>query len=554
MNVQKRKNRFRTVVLWISLATVLVAGSAFTSDYFEISKNLEIFTSLYQKLNTYYVDETEPGELMKTGIDAMLKSLDPYTVYYPESKIEDYRFMTTGQYGGIGAIIRTSNGRVLIAEPHEGYAAAKAGLLAGDEIVKVDGRSVEGKNQSEMSEILKGQAGTDITITVNRPGMDQPQDFSFKREEVKIKDVPYYGMLDDQTGYVKLRKFTKTASSEVRAAMNDLKGQGMKRLVFDLRGNGGGLLREAVNIVNFFVPKGQEIVSTRGKLEEWNRTHAALNAPIAPDLPLVVLVNGGSASASEIVSGALQDLDRAVVIGERSFGKGLVQQTKDISFNSKLKLTVAKYYIPSGRCIQKLDYTNRSGSKVDEVADSLIKPFSTIGGRTVYDGRGIDPDVLVDLDDDINIIRGLITNDVIFDYATQYRLANQAIDSADTFTLSDDDYQRFVDFAEQRDFEYNTVTEKVFEDLQEIAAEERYYEGAEEEFAALLESITPEKSDDLMKFKKEITELLESEIASRYYFQTGRIKADLEGDVFISSAIETFDGSYNSLLDGTTDK
>ncbi|MFT4683263.1 MAG: carboxyl-terminal processing protease, partial [Yoonia sp.] len=362
-----KKLRKRTWLLLFPMAFGTFSFVA-TEDYFEISKNLEIFTSLYKELNIYYVDETQPGTLMKTGIDAMLKSLDPYTVYYPESKIEDYQFMTTGQYGGIGAMINKVDDQITIAEPYEGFAAHSAGLIAGDVIKNIDGETIEGKEVSDISSLLKGQAGTKVELTVDRPGKGE-MIIEVIRQDVQIPDVPYYGMLDDKTGYIHLRSFTKTASSEVRKSLTDLRdNQGMEQLVFDLRGNGGGLLREAINIVNIFVQKGTEIVSTKGKLDEWNKTHVALNDPIALEMPLVVLVDGGSASASEIVSGALQDLDRAVVIGSTTYGKGLVQQTKDINYNTKLKLTVAKYYIPSGRCIQKLDYSSRENGTVDEVA------------------------------------------------------------------------------------------------------------------------------------------------------------------------------------------
>lgn len=545
---QSIRRKARKITTLSCLTAALLVGSAFTSDYFEVSKNLEIFTSVYQKLNTYYVDETQPGDLMKTGIDAMLKSLDPYTVYYPESMIEDVRFMNTGQYGGIGAKIITRKDRIIVAEPSEGYAAALAGLLAGDEILEVDGKDVVGFTADELQGLVKGQAGTEITLKVRRPGQEGTLDFTFERDDVKVKDVPYAAMLDDKTGYVKLRKFTKTASSEVRGAMTKLKGEGMEYMILDLRDNGGGLLREAVNIVNFFVPKGTEVVSTRGKLPEWNRTHNTLNDPIAPDLPLIVLVNGSSASASEIVSGTLQDLDRAVVVGTRSFGKGLVQQTKDIAFKSKMKVTVAKYYTPSGRCIQKLDYSNKVGGKADAVPDSLIQPFYTAGGRTVFDGRGIDPDVVVDALTDLNIVNGLLTNDIIFDFCTQYRLEHDRIDTATTFGISSVEYDNFVRFAESKDFEYNTLTEKVFEQLTAAAEKERYSDQAAAELEALKKSITPKVSEDLRRFQPEITEWIEAEIASRYYFQTGRIQANLEGDPFIEQALATLTGNYQQLL------
>lgn len=542
--------RFRIKLIAIIALAIIISAAGVADNYFEVSKNLEIFTGLYRELNIYYVDETQPGELMKTGIDAMLKSLDPYTVYYPESKIEDFRFMTTGQYGGIGALIHSNDGEIIISDPYEGYAAQKAGLRAGDIIEEVDGKSVMGKNQEEISDVLKGQAGTTVDLKIKRFGENQSLNITVTREEVKVPDVPFYGMLDDGVGYIKLNGFTKTASAEVRNAYKDLKDkEGMQKLIFDLRGNGGGLLREAVNIVNFFVPKGTEIVSTRGKLEEWNRTHEALNEPLDLEIPLIVLIDGSSASASEIVSGALQDLDRAVIIGETSFGKGLVQQTKDISYNTKLKLTVAKYYIPSGRCIQKLDYSHRIGNgKVEEVPDSLIMPFHTLNGRPVYDGRGIKPDRVVELGDLSNILNGLLTNNVLFDYATEFRSKVDSIDSARKFSLSDQQYDDFVNFALKQDFSYDTQTEKLFKELERVAKEERYMEGAEQNFTELFDKIEPRKGEDLMKFRTEIQEFLENEIIGRYYFQTGRYEYSLTRDLYIDDALNTFGSRYTEIL------
>ncbi len=545
----KRGRRSIIVALGV---IVLFTSSAFVTSFFEISKNLEIFTTLYRELNIYYVDETEPGQLMKTGIDAMLKSLDPYTVYYPESRIEDYRFMTTGQYGGIGSLIQTIDGKIVISEPYEGFAAAKAGLKAGDIILEIDGENIDDKSQQDISDILKGQSGTEVELLIERPGVDAPQTFKFIREEVKIPDVPYYGMLDEKTGYIKLTGFTKTASSEVRNAYKELEGkQGMTQLVLDLRGNGGGLLREAVNIVNFFVPKGQEIVSTKGKLEEWNKTHIALNPPMAPDIPLTVLIDGGSASASEIVSGALQDLDRAVIIGSESFGKGLVQQTKDIAYNTKMKLTVAKYYIPSGRCIQRLDYSHRGqDGDVDAVADSLIRKFETKGGRAVFDGRGVYPDYEVELEEASNILAGLVANHVIFDFATMFAAENQSIAPAAEFRLTDEQYAEFVEMASSTEFEYRTGTEHMFKELKKTAEAEHYFEGAESEFDALFERIKPTKSSDLIKFKDQVKEYLENEIVARYYYQTGRIQNGLAIDPYIMAVNDVFGNHYKSILSG----
>jgi carboxyl-terminal processing protease len=541
---------------WIAsalLIAVLSSATVLTDEYFEISKNLEIFTSLYKELNIYYVDDTKPGTLMKTGIDAMLRSLDPYTVYYPESKIEDAIFMQTGQYGGIGASVGTIDGKITIMETFQGFAAVKAGLKAGDVITKVAGKSVEGKNYEDITDLLMGQPGSVVELTITRVGDPAPVNVKVTREEIKMKDVPYFAMIEDgKTGYIKLDGFTQTASAEVRAAFTDLKKKNMSQCVLDLRGNGGGLLREAINIVNFFVPKGTEIVRTKGKIEEWNKTYTALNEPLDTQIPLIVLVDGMSASASEIVSGSLQDLDRAVVLGEESYGKGLVQQTKDLAYNSKMKLTVAKYYTPSGRCIQRLDYSHRDDQTgtVKAVSDSLIKPFKTKNGRTVFDGRGISPDVEVKRDDASNILAGLMNHYVVFNWASIYAAKHSTIDSAATFRLSDNDYNDFVNYAVQQKFEYNTNTEELYKKLKDAAKDEKYYEGAEKEFDQLFARIEPNKNQDLMKFKKQITEYLESEIVSRYYYQDGRLKASLPQDPVTKRALQVFSSNYSTLITG----
>lgn len=541
---------------WIAsalLIAVLSSATVLTDEYFEISKNLEIFTSLYKELNIYYVDDTKPGTLMKTGIDAMLRSLDPYTVYYPESKIEDAIFMQTGQYGGIGASVGTIDGKITIMETFQGFAAVKAGLKAGDVITKVAGKSVEGKNYEDITDLLMGQPGSVVELTITRVGDSAPVNVKVIREEIKMKDVPYFAMIGDgKTGYIKLDGFTQTASAEVRAAFTDLKKKNMSQCVLDLRGNGGGLLREAINIVNFFVPKGTEIVRTKGKIEEWNKTYTALNEPLDTQIPLIVLVDGMSASASEIVSGSLQDLDRAVVLGEESYGKGLVQQTKDLAYNSKMKLTVAKYYTPSGRCIQRLDYSHRDDQTgtVKAVSDSLIKPFKTKNGRTVFDGRGISPDVEVKRYDASNILAGLMNHYVVFNWASIYAAKHSTIDSAATFRLSDNDYNDFVNYAVQQKFEYNTNTEELYKKLKDAAKDEKYYEGAEKEFDQLFARIEPNKNQDLMKFKKQITEYLESEIVSRYYYQDGRLKASLPQDPVTKRALQVFSSNYSTLITG----
>ncbi|MBP6391085.1 MAG: S41 family peptidase [Flavobacteriales bacterium] len=553
MNI-RRPLRWKT---WIISGAVVVSGMvtvAAGDNYFEISKNLEIFTELYKELNVYYVEDTKPGTLIKTGIDAMLTSLDPYTQYIPESDIEEYRFQTTGQYGGIGALIkRSKEGGMQVSEPYEGYPAAKSGIWAGDEILEVEGRKVAGMDTEEVSKLLKGQAGTNVKLVLRRDG-GAPQEKVLVREEIKIPDVPYKGMLDAEKkiGYIKLNSFTQTAGSDVRAALKELKEQGAEKMVLDLRGNGGGLLREAVNIVNLFVPKNELVVETKGRIAEWDKSYRTLSEPFDGTMPLVVLVDGGSASASEIVSGALQDLDRAVIIGERTFGKGLVQQTRDLFYNSKLKVTVAKYYIPSGRCIQKLDYAHRdSAGKAVERTDTSLVAFKTKAGRTVYDGRGIWPDRKVEEPELAKVVGGLYADDVFFDFATQYRRSHDSIGPAESFTISEALYQEFTQFAKGRSFTYDTESMEVYAELAEVAKKERYYDHAQAAFETLKKELTPDPAEELVLFRADVEELLRNEIVARYHLQTGRAKAALVTDPYVKSALQVFgDGSYDTILKG----
>ncbi len=550
------KNKQIKFVSIFALVALIIGGAGLVSkkindNYFEISKNLEIFTTLYRELNIYYVDETNPGELMKTGIDAMLESLDPYTNFIAEADMEDYRFMTTGQYGGIGSLIRTMDGAVYISEPYEGFPAQKSGLTAGDRILAIDGIDITNKDQEEVSKLLKGRAGSTVEIKVQKLGEESPTTIGVLREEIKIPDVPYYGKLTDEIGYMKLNSFTHTAGRSVKEAFLDLRDkQGMSSLILDLRGNGGGLLREAVNIVNMFVPKGSEVVSTKGKIKDWDKEYMALNEPVDTLMPLVILVDEASASASEIVSGALQDYDRAVIIGRNTFGKGLVQQTRDLFYNSKLKLTVAKYYIPSGRCIQRIDYTHKDiEGGVDEIPDSLLHKFYTEKGREVIDGRGIEPDVLVDDDKLHKILLALLERQIFFKYANQYFIDHESIASADEFAMSNADYDEFAEFVLSFDVNYTTNTEKTYEKLLATAKEEEYYDEAIAEFEALRAKILPYGRNDLYKFRSDIQLVLENEIVSRYYFQQGRIKAALARDKSIDMAREVFsNGSYSNIL------
>lgn len=556
MNLQEISNKIKSKSrLWI-LAIIIffssIFGVAYVDNYFDIAKNLDIFSTLYKELNIQYVDDTDPGKLMKTAIDAMLKSLDPYTVYYPESDIEDYRFMTTGQYGGIGTLIRKKDEFIEITEPYEGYPAEKAGLLAGDLILAIDGKSIEGKSTNEVSKFLKGQAGTKLVLQVKRA--EKTFDVELSREEIKVKDVPYYGNIEDDIGYIKLNSFTSSASKELIAALKELKSENeLKGVIVDLRGNGGGLLNEAVNIVNAFVDRGQSVVEVKGKLKDFNRTHKALNAPVDLEIPIAIIIDGGSASASEIVSGAIQDLDRGVVIGEKSFGKGLVQQTKPLSYNSTLKVTVAKYYIPSGRCIQKLDYSHKNERGLaTEVPDSLMTIFYTKNGREVKDGGGIYPDIEIEPKELSNIAQSLYVKNHIFDFATLYKTSHDSITNARDFSLTANEYQDFIAFLDGKDYDYTTQSEKLLKEWEKVATNERYFTDLKEEFESFKAKVKHNKENDLNTFKDEIIELLENEIVSRYYYQSGRLENNLKNDANIKKAIEVLRNQeeYQKILSG----
>ena len=553
----KRRVRILLALLIIGVGGLSLAASS-GDQYFQISKNLDIFATLFKELNVYYVDETEPGELMKNGIDAMLKSLDPYTVYYPESQIEDFKFMTTGQYGGIGALIRTVDDYVIIAEPYKGFPAYKAGLRAGDKILEVDGKSAKGKNSSEISKVLKGQPNSELELKIERPGVQEPFDVNLTRMEVKIEDVPYYGVVGSNTGYIKLTSFTETASKEVKEAFKELKdNENIESLVLDLRGNGGGLLREAVNIVNIFVEKGQEVVYTKGKVSDWDRSHRTINNPVDLEIPLVVLIDENSASASEIVAGTLQDLDRAVIVGQRSFGKGLVQQTKSLSYNSKLKLTVAKYYTPSGRCIQKLDYANKDEEgNATEIPDSLITEYKTENGRPVFDGDGIRPDIEVELEKGSPVLGSLLSNNLIFDYATHFRNTMDSIPDPQGFQFSDNYYGEFTTWLQDKEYDYTTRTEQLLEKLEKATKKERYYEHLNDEFENFKAEIAHNKQEDLMTFKDQISEVVGNEVVSRFYYQKGRIQYNLQFDNELDTALSVFTDAnrYNGILSVPTTK
>lgn len=546
----KLKNNFLNHFSALIFIFSTVFSGVSQSNGFEVVKNLELIDQIYEHLDKYYVDEPQPGKMSVAGINAMLKNLDPYTVFYPESDIEDYRLMTTGQYGGIGAIIKRIGDYSFIAEPYEGSPSMKGGLIAGDRILAIDGKDMKGLSTEEVSSSLKGSKGTNVEVKVERSNGDVKV-LKVTRDEIKLPDVPYSGMITDKIGYVKLNSFTQTASTDVKTAFLDLKSQGMTEFVLDLRGNGGGLLIEAVRIVNLFVKKGQTIVSTKGRVADENRVYVTLDEPIDLTIPITVLIDGGSASASEIVSGSLQDLDRAVIVGETSYGKGLVQRTYDLKYGSKVKVTIAKYYTPSGRCVQRLNYYDHElGEKPEEVPDSLIKIFQTKNGRDVIDGRGIEPDVQIEIPDLSRMTATVFGNNIIFNYATKYVNEHQSIVDAKTFSLTHEEYEAFKVYALKQEFTYSTASEEMLERMKKTAEEEGYFEDSKAEYDALLSKVTPSKERDLDKFEKEIKMLLDNEIVSRYYFQKGRAINAFNYDPVLDKAILILGNSseYNTIL------
>ena len=542
--LKKRATFAITAVLLFTFGLGGFTSSSRTGDkYFEISKNLDIFGKLYREVNSYYVDDVDPNQFMREGIDGMLEGLDPYTNFISASEIEEYKFMSTGQYGGIGAVISRIDGKVIISEPYEGSPALKAGLMAGDVIIQIDDEVIEGKDGGsiDVRNLLRGQPNTDVRVKVRRPGEESPQDFTVTRDEITIKNVPYYGIAEDHVGYISLTGFTKGAAKEVASALEDLKKQDpeLGGVILDLRGNPGGLLFEAINISNIFVRQGEKIVETKGRMEGSQQSYYAEKNPIDTEIPLVVMVNRRSASASEIVSGVMQDLDRGVIVGQRSFGKGLVQTTRPLSYNTQLKITTAKYYTPSGRCIQAIDYSHRNeDGSVGKVADSLKTEFSTKNGRKVYDGGGIEPDVEVDLKDYHTVTQELVRQNLIFDYATKFRRENTSITTAKKFEVTDKIYQDFVSFAESKEFTFESRTEKELDKLKAMLEEESYYDDVEGTLKELKTKIDQEKKSDLNEFRDEISGLIKTEIASRYYYQRGQIEATFTEDEEIVEAIK----------------
>ena len=536
----------KPIVALFSLITLLTLLS-FTPPaerYFEIAKNLDIFATLFKEVNALYVDEVNPNKLVRTGIDAMLNSLDPYTNYISEDEVEDYRTLNTGQYGGIGALTRQFNNRTVITMVYENYPAYKNGLRIGDEVLKMNGVELSKLSTDEANHLMRGQVGTPVKLTIKRPGTEGALDLEFKREKIKISNVPYFGMVNSDVGYVQLTDFTPEAGKEVKNAVVALKEKGAKGIILDLRGNPGGLLFEAVNICNIFVPKGKKVVSTIGKVADSNINYETLNPPADTEIPVAVLINRGSASASEIVAGTLQDYDRAIIIGEKSYGKGLVQLSRPLSYNSQVKITTAKYYTPTGRCIQVLDYAHRrEDGSVGSIPDSVRKEFKTSTGRIVHDGGGIDPDIKLEGTEVAMIAQVIYSNGLIFDFATYYALKHATLPAAKEFQLTDEEYTEFVAWMKPKEYNYRSPLEVQLVSFVEEAKRERSYN----ELKPQLEQITARLGDshkhDLLTFKDQIKSLLEEEIATRYYLEKGAVEVGFKSDPEVKEAIKALGNS-----------
>jgi carboxyl-terminal processing protease len=536
----------------VAIGIFVVSGFAFREPlekYFDIAKSLDIFATLFKEVNAYYVDEVDPEKLIRVGIDGMLESLDPYTDYIAEEDLDNFRISTTGQYAGIGALIGIINKKVVITHPYKGFPAYNVGLHVGDEILGIDGKSTSGKTTAEVSAMLKGQPRTEVELKTRRPGQREKVT-KLQRERISISNVSYAGMIDKDVAYIRLQDFTNGASREVSEALTRLKAAGAKELILDLRDNPGGLLLEAVNIVSILLPRGSEVVFTKGKVESWNKSYKTLNAPVDGSIPVVVLVSEGSASASEIVAGALQDFDRAVLVGNKTFGKGLVQSTRPLSYNAQLKVTTARYYTPSGRCIQALDYAHRkTDGTVDRVADSLKTEFKTRNGRSVFDGGGLDPDVVVPEVELAAVTTELIMRGMVFDFATRY--AAEHIPPADlsTWRLPDADYDKFVTFTKEQKFTYTTSIEHEVKEMMEVATREKYPD-LMPVLQTLSDKIEQTKASDMVRLKEEIKAEVEGQIAFHYSLNEGQALISMGRDSGIQRARQLLHdtAAYNKIL------
>lgn len=540
------------IFVWSLLVSLPMFAQNSSDRNFELSRSVDVFSAVCKELDMFYVDTLDTKKVVRKGLDYMLSQLDPYTVYFSDEEMGDLKLMTTGKYAGIGSIIRLyQKDKVVIAEPYANTPAAKAGLKAGDILLYIDDIDLKGKNTSEVSNLLRGEPETSFVLKVQRPGVKEPMSFKITRETIANPAVPYYGLLSPTVGYINLNGFTVDCSKSVRKAAIEMKGQGAKGLVLDLRDNGGGLLGEAVEIVNLFVPKGKSVVKLMGKVRSTSNEYKTQREPWDLEIPLVVLVNGNTASASEIVSGSLQDLDRAVIVGGRTFGKGLVQTPRDLPYNGSIKLTTSKYYIPSGRCIQAIDYKNRDQyGRVERIADSLTHVFHTELGREVRDGGGIRPDVDVKLDTLANISAYLSVDDVLFDFATDYCLSHPTIPAVKDFELTDADFDSFCEKVKASEFKYDKQTEKALGSLKEIARFEGYLDAASEEIAALEKKLNHNIDFDLKKNKSDILKMLTDEIVKRYYYQAGSVEYALKADPAIEKAKELLgdEAAYRKIL------
>ncbi|MDR9373830.1 MAG: S41 family peptidase [Schleiferiaceae bacterium] len=550
MSMRKRYNRLPGFLLGLVAGAGLLSLLAFKPDYFQISKQLDIFAHVFKQVNLYYVDNTEPGELMEEALTEMLAQLDPYTNYIPEEKIEDFRIQQTGSYGGIGATLRRHDSSLVISTVYQDFPADKAGMRPGDVLLAIDGNSTASRSVSEVSDILKGAPGSTVEVAVRRGG--KRLSFSFKRAKVHMNSVPYSGFLKPGVGYIRLKSFTRNAAGEISQAWDELaEKQELKALVLDLRGNPGGLLNEAIKVSNLFIPKGKVVVETRGKLAQWNRTYRTPNQPKDADIPLAVLINHSSASASEIVAGTVQDYDRGVVLGERSFGKGLVQETRELPYGGKIKITIAKYYTPSGRLIQAIDYAQRDEEgRVKRIPDSLRSRFATENGREVFDGAGIAPDLEVKPPELAEAVAELYRGHHFFDYATQFRFTHDSIPPVKGYQLSDKTYQDFRSWLETRDFQFETNTDEALARLEKAAEADGYGAKMNESLESLEASLKRLKSDDLAENESRVRQLLGEEIASRYYYQGGKVAMGLRYDPQVDTALKVIQNSsrYHRIL------
>ena len=523
-----------------------------SANNFTVASQIDVLGAICKELNMYYVDSLDAKKTIRVGIDAMLQQLDPYTVYYSQEDMGDLKMMTTGKYAGIGSMIRLyQKDKVIIAEPYEGSPAAKVGLKVGDVLIDIDGKDLRGKNTSEVSDMLRGDPQTSFVLTVQRPGVEEPLSFKITRETISTPAVPYYGMLTPTVGYIDFTQFTDNCSANVRRAIIEMRQQGAIKLVLDLRDNGGGLLSEAQEIVNLFVPKGKTVAKLLGKNKSASAEYTTKREPLDLQMPIVVLVNGNTASSSEILSGALQDMDRAVIMGARTYGKGLVQTARDLPYNGSIKLTTAKYYLPSGRCVQAIDYTHRNAAgRAERIADSLTNVFYTEAGREMRDGGGIYPDVVVKEDTVANITAYLSADDVLIDYGTQYCQKHEAPASVAEFKLTDADFQEFCELVKNSDFKYDKQTESLLKRLKDIAQFEGYLTDAGAEFEALEKKLNHNIDFDLQQNKEDIMMLVSGEIVKRYFYQAGSVQESLKYDKLTKQAVELLNDTekYNSLL------